>query len=101
MPSILAKDKVAREEWHRLVRILVDQRVMTPAFMGSLAAYCLAWSMLVEDKRQGYPITTSLREFRACAMHMGLTPIHASKSNAAPDTTKDNVFSVYLGGKSG
>jgi P27 family predicted phage terminase small subunit len=40
-------DDVARKEWERIAPLLETAKLMSPAFMATLAMYCVAWSRWV------------------------------------------------------
>lgn len=46
-PETIASDEVASAEWDRLCSMLEDRRILSPADLGILLAYCSAFSTVV------------------------------------------------------
>ena len=50
-PAHITARRDASREWTRIVPILLEQRVLSPAYRASLEAYCGAYADLVECER--------------------------------------------------
>lgn len=116
-PAILCGHALA--EWHRLLPALVDAGVLTCVDRMCLAACCACYGRWVEAEQilreQGHVITTtngnpqinpalsianeSLRQYRAFAIELGLTPSSRSRVRADKPAKGDGGFEQYLNTK--
>jgi P27 family predicted phage terminase small subunit len=55
-PPTIADDPTASAEWDRVVELLTDRRVLSPADMAILALYCSAWSTVVRCRKILAPV---------------------------------------------
>lgn len=104
------------EEWHRLVGPLIDSGVLTIADRGALAAACHTYGRWVEAEAKvrelGLVIMTangcpqvnphlsianeSLRQYRAFAIELGITPAARSRVKAEIRPASRDGFEQYL-----
>ena len=47
MPNVVSSDKIAREEWARVVPLLMDDQILAKTDMSTLSAYCLLFARWV------------------------------------------------------
>lgn len=94
----------AREEWHRLARQMFELGTLTLLDRSVLMGYCLAYARLIEAQKKvaelgqvikspnGYPVKNpylsnvheEMRQMRAYAAELGLTPSSRSRVNVKP-----------------
>jgi len=117
MPAHVKARPDARREWRRIVPILLEQRVLSPAYRASLEAYVLTYADLVEGERvKGEPgfapyvievmadsngnehqrikphpvirmVNDAKKELRQWAQQLGITAASAAKVSVAPAPT--------------
>jgi P27 family predicted phage terminase small subunit len=98
----------ARQEWDRVLPILLDMRVLSPGDMATLATYAVAYGRWAAAERElsengvvvkspnGYPIqnpflsvaNTAIQQMERACVQLGLTPsartrVHAKEKPAA------------------
>lgn len=112
-PSCLASD--GKREWKRVAPILMERRTLTDADLGTLEAYCVAFSRMRESerkiKREGLTITlakgvcrhpavaiqdAALKSMRQLAAELGLTPISRRKPATRDDDGSDDSADLGL-----
>ena len=102
----------ASREWHRIVPILLEQRVLSPAYRASLEAYCATYADVVEGERvkgqndftpcvvenetmKPHPIikivNDARKELRQWAQQLGITAASAAKVSMAPAPTPERT----------
>lgn len=110
-------DPVARKEWRRVARTLVDLGILTPIDRAVLVAYCRAWSLYVEADRKvqeqgsmltstktGLPyqnpylnqLTAASKDMVRYATELGMTPASRSRIDAKPPTKGDTGKGRFL-----
>jgi phage terminase small subunit len=97
-------DRAAREEWHRLVKLLVSLRVLTPADRAALAVLCCAWSDFCDRKRRrgesekqfSLRLRNAADTLLQVGQQFGLTPASRTRVNAAPAPAEDDPMELLL-----
>ena len=124
MPPYVAASRIAREQWNRLVPILLELKVLTTADGPSLGGLCTAFSQLVmaENAIQKYGLmvadlerstgvatvrvnpavrikSDALRHLRAFCSLFGLDPASRSKISVESHGDSQDPMDDYLSGK--
>lgn len=110
----------ARKEWNRMVRLLVQLRLLTEIDRAALAGYCQAWGRWVEAegmiRTEGMTIETAkgnliqspyvgianqaMKQMRAFLIEFGMTPSSRTRVRTTPMDEGD-PYEQFRRGKSG
>lgn len=103
VPAWLSKD--AKNEWRRVMPLLIERRVVTEADLGCVEAYCVAIGRIRELERmiQANPgdqklyrlQTQSTQVARQLAAELGLTPVSRSRP-AIRDEAEDELTGLDI-----
>jgi P27 family predicted phage terminase small subunit len=116
VPSVLANDPLATEEWQRLLPILQAAHVITEGDRGTLIALCLQWSAfltatahsttagMIVRTPNGFPVTNpylhivnkALSNCRGLWSDLGLTPSSRGKVATTTDTLGTDPFTEFF-----
>jgi phage terminase small subunit len=77
-PAEIATNRIAAEEWDRIVPLLLATRVLSPAYRSALVGYCLSYAGMVSGKKD------AMKEHRQWVSALGLSPTTVSKAKSAP-----------------
>jgi len=122
MPPYVFASRFARDEWNRLVPLLLEMKILTTADGPALGGLCAAYSQLVmaENAIQKYGLmvadlehatgvgmvrvnpavrikSDALRHLRAFCSQFGLDPASRSKLSIRNDPTQDPVDDFFSG----
>ncbi|CEG09484.1 putative phage terminase, small subunit, P27 family [Afipia felis] len=108
-PTWFSKD--AKAEWHRVMPLLVERRILTEADLGSLENYCVAIGQVREMERtlqkEGHVVeidgvpkrhpavgiqSDAMTRARLLAAEMGLTPVSRSRPAIREDDEDDSLL---------
>ena len=106
-PAWLSKD--AKAEWHRIMPLLIERRILTDADMGSVESYCTASGLIRQMQRtiasEGAIVATdrgprkhpaiaiqsdAMTRARLLAAELGLTPVSRSRPAIRDDDDADD-----------
>lgn len=130
-PAHVAARPDASREWTRIVPVLLEQRVLSPAYRASLEAYCGAYADVVEGERlKGQPgfapfvlevtvdsnpqeherlkphpvikmVNDARKELRQWAVQLGITAASAAKVSVAAPPTPERTELEFVLGRTG
>lgn len=83
----------ARREWRRVVRELVDNRVLRSVQLAALAHYCKIHALCAIGEPSA-ALRTQLRQYQ---QEFGMTPASISKANPASGSQEGNPFKDMTG----
>jgi len=110
-------DDVARAEWFRTAKVLMDMGLLTLADRAALAAYCVAYSRWVHAEQQvkkygtvvksptkGFPMKSpyltvadqAMESMRKLMVEFGLTPSSRSRIKLPDGAVKADEFELFL-----
>jgi P27 family predicted phage terminase small subunit len=114
-PAYIAANAIASAEWDRVLPMLIEQRVMTPAFRAALENYVTAYAdvvagerlkaepgfaMYLGEKLKLHPVVKLVndarRELRSWAGVLGLLPTTVGKVSAAPPAPAEDEEDAIL-----
>ena len=110
----------ARTEWYRMVKLLIELRLLTEIDRAALAGYCQAWARWVEAENQiraeGMTITTekgniiqspyvgianqAMKQMRSFLIEFGMTPSSRSRVKL-PTADEGDPYDSYRKNKGG
>lgn len=84
-PPTIADDPEASAEWDRVVDLLAEREVLSPADMGIMMDYCLAHSLVVQIRAElrGRPLTVTNEESGAMKAHPLLAALNVAMTKHA------------------
>jgi phage terminase small subunit len=85
----------AQKEWHRLVPILLSNKILTEASLGSLAQMCALFGKVVQLYAAGEaPTASMLGTLRNLSNDFGLTPVAQGKVKFIAEDQPANKFAA-------